>query len=399
MPRAKLTPAIVERKSKKPGVYGDGGGLWLRVREGSASWVYRFMIDGRASAHGLGSYPEISLERAREMSEAARKTARGGTSPVEAKRVAVAASKTFRECAAAYIDAKQDSWGNEKHAAQWTSTLETYAYPVLGDMIVAKIKKEHVFRVLDPIWKSKNETASRVRGRIERVLGWAKARGYREGDNPAAWKDNLDEALEKKGRAVHHPALPYRELAAFYGLLEAQDGVASDALRFTILTAARTGEALGAEWPEIDLDAALWKVPGERTKTKREHRVPLSLQAVAILRKLHKLTGGEGPVFPGQKRDKPLSNMAMLKVLERMKRDDLTVHGFRSSFRDWAEEQTAFGGSIAEAALGHIVGDKVEAAYRRGDLFEKRQRLMELWGAYCATPNGGAKVLPIRALG
>jgi integrase len=399
MARAKLTPAFVERKSKKPGLYADGGGLCLRVRSKTeAYWVYRYMLKGDARWMGLGSYPEISLVGARDKADAARKKKAEGVDPIDARKAAQGQSKTFRECATAYIEGRRDTWRNEKHAAQWSATLEMYAMPILGDMAVAEIEREQVLRVLDPIWKEKNETAGRVRGRIEAILDWAKARGFRSGENPAAWKGNLAHALPVRSsarQAAHHPALPYREMAAFVTALKGQGGISADALLFTILTAARTGEAIGARWSEIDLDAATWTVPADRTKTAREHRVPLSGPALKLLRTLHKATGGDGFVFQGMKLKRPLSNMAMLKTLERMGRDDLTVHGFRSSFRDWAEEQTAFGGSIAEAALGHVVGDKVEAAYRRGDLFEKRRKLMAAWATFGTTPAEGEKVIAI----
>jgi integrase len=409
-PINKLTPAYVERKSKVPGFYNDGGGLYFCVKPPAAkSWVFRFMLNRKRRDMGLGSYPEISLTMAREEARRAREAIANREDPITArdaleasKRLSDARAVTFRQCAETYIADHRDDWRNAKHAAQWTATLEAYALPVLGGMAVADIESGDVLRVLDPIWKDKNETARRVRGRIEAILDWAKARSYRKGENAAAWKGNLAPALRKRSKArrvVHHPALPYKEVPAFVEELKDAEGIGADAMLFTILTAARTGESIGAKWEEFDLDAALWAVPAERTKTAREHRVPLSEPAMRLLRRLSKTTGGKGFVFPGGRRGKPLSNMAMLKTLERMGRDDLTVHGFRSSFRDWAEEQTAFGGSIAEAALGHIVGDKVEAAYRRGDLFEKRQRLMELWGVYCTTLKAGGKVMPIRALG
>ena len=404
MARAKLTPAIVERKSKKPGLYADGGGLCFRVREGAgAQWVYRYMLKGDARWMGLGPYPEISLATAREKAEDARRLKADGTDPINARKSALGASRTFRDCATAYIEAHKGGWRSDKHAAQWPNSLEAYAYPVLGDMPVSEISREHVLRVLDPIWKEKNETAGRVRGRIEAVLDWAKARGYRSGENPAAWKGNLASALPKRvtaRKAQHHPALPYRDMPDFVAALDERKGTVAAALLFTILTAARTGEVIGAKWLEIGLDSGTWIVPPERTKTAREHRVALSSQAVALLRERQKLTGGQGYVFPSANGKEPLSNMAMLYLLSRMERSDITVHGFRSTFRDWAEEQTAFGGSVAEAALGHLVGDKVEAAYRRGDLFEKRQRLMELWGTFATTPaQASGKVISMNKRG
>lgn len=404
----RLTPDLVRRRSKKPGLYGDGGGLYLRVKPPAAcSWAFRYMLGGKAREMGLGSYPGISLPEARELAREARALKAAGKDPIGEResqrareRQQQAMAKTFRECATAYVESRRPYWKNAKHAAQWTATLETYAIPIVGDRVIGSIERPDIIRVLDPIWLNKNETARRVRQRIEAVLDWATIRGHRTGENPARWKA-LKEGLprgEEKPADQHHAALAYRQLPAFLTALTNQEGVAAEALRFTILTAVRTGEAIGATWDEIDFEREVWTIPALRTKTKKkDHRVPLSKAALAVLRARHKATGGEGFVFPGLKRKKPISNMAMLALLGRMGRDDVTVHGFRSTFRDWAEETTNFPGSVAEAALGHVVGDKVEAAYRRGDLFEKRRKLMAAWGGFCTAPAAvGGKVVPIR---
>jgi len=389
-----------------PGLYPDGDGLYLRVSPAkSKSWVFRFMLDGKPNAMGLGSYPEVSLIRARELAREARERRALGIDPIKErdrlqaeKRAAEARAKTFKECAEGYIAAHKAGWKNAKHAAQWEATLATYAYPVFGDSPVSAVTGDHVLEALKPIWTKKTETAKRVRGRIELVLDWAKAKRYRDGDNPARWRGGLQAFLPSlaKVRTVrHHPALPYAELSAFMGEVQDQEGLAALALQLTILTAARTSEVLLAQWPEFDLGKAVWTVPGERMKAGREHRVPLSKPALALLKARHEATGGKGFVFPGERPRKPLSNMAMLMLLERMGRDDLTVHGFRSTFRDWVEEETSFAGSVAEAALAHVVGDKVEKAYRRGDLFEKRRELMAAWASYCL-PSEAGNVVPMK---
>ncbi|MGE0187656.1 MAG: tyrosine-type recombinase/integrase, partial [Hyphomonadaceae bacterium] len=327
-----------------------------------------------------------------------------GVDPLEAKREArraaaleAARAQTFRQCAEAYIAAHAKTWRNAKHAGQWRSTLSTYVYPVFGDLPVGAIDAALVSKVLDPIWAAKNETASRVRGRIEVVLDWAKVRGYREGENPARWKGHLQFALpprRKIAKVKHHAALPFGEIGPFLRQLGAMPGVAARALEFAILTAARTGEVLGARWDEIDLAERTWTVPAERMKAGREHRVPLNAAAFAIVAARYEGCCGAF-VFGADGSDAMLSNMALLMCLRRMKRADLTVHGFRSTFRDWAAERTNFPREVAEAALAHAVGDKVEAAYRRSDLFDKRRKLMEAWGGYCEaqTAGGGGDVV------
>ena len=388
---------LAVKAADKPGLYGDGAGLYLHVGPtGGKSWIFRYMLNGKARQMGLGPIHTITLSQARQRAADQRRVKLDGVDPLDAKRearqaTALAAAKTitFKACAAKYIAANKAAWRNDKHAGQWTTTLATYAYPVIGDLPVGAIDTGTVARILEPIWATKSETASRVRGRIEAVLDYAKIHRWRDGENPARWKGHLEHVLPKlsKVRKIeHHAALPWLEVAAFTRLLEQQEGVAAMALRFAVYTAARTGEVIGARWDEIDLAAALWTVPAERMKGNREHRVPLSKPALAVLAEAAKLRVGESPfVFPGGKAGKPLSNMAMLVLLRRMKREDLTAHGFRSTFRDWAAE-TGQPNDIAEAALAHIVGDKTVAAYQRGDMLERRKLLMAAWAEHCAKP-------------
>jgi integrase len=296
------------------------------------------------------------------------------------------------------ISMHRDSWRNEKHRDQWRNTLNSYASPVIGSLPVQTIDVALVMKALEPIWKTKPETASRLRGRIEAVLDWAAVRGYRTGENPARWRGHLDKLLPARSkiqRVQHHPALPYNELADFMDALEGQDGTAARALEFLILTAARTGEIIGARWDEVDLEEKIWTVPGERMKAGREHRVPLSPAALVLLKRMKETESDF--VFPGGKKGMPLSNMAMLAVLKRMRRDDLTAHGFRSTFRDWAAECTDFRSEVVEMALAHTIENKVEAAYRRGDLFQKRRQLMQAWTRFCEPPKSRADVEPMSA--
>jgi integrase len=378
------------------GYYGDGGGLYLRVTAtGTKGWIFRYQIAGRRRDMGLGAVDLVSLAEARRKAIEARKLIADGQDPLDAKiaestAAAVEAAKaiTFKAAAEAYIASHQAAWRNPKHAAQWAATLTTYVYPVFGELPVSAADTELVMRVLQPIWSTKSETASRVRGRIESILDWAKVRGYRDGENPARWKGHLQALLPAKAKVAkveHHAALPYTDMPAFMAALRVTDGMAARALRFAILTAARTGEALGATWAEINLTARLWTVPAERMKAGKEHRVPLSEPAMTLLRDLYEVRQGD-PVFPGAVKGRGLSNMALLMALRRLGRADLTAHGFRSTFRDWVAEQTNFPSEVAEMALAHTVGDKVEAAYRRGDLFEKRRQLAEAWGGFCSQP-------------
>jgi integrase len=386
----------------KAGFHADGGGLYLQVAPGGGrSWVYRFQRQGRARWMGLGSVDLVSLQEARQKALEARRLILEGKDPIDARhaaRQAEAGAVRFREAAERYIETHKVGWRNDKHAAQWTSTLETYAFPVFGDIAVGAVDTGLVLKALEPIWTEKPETASRVRGRIESVLDWGAARGYRQGDNPARWRGHLKELLptiKKLKRVRHHPTLAFERIAAFMVDLRRQGGVAARTLELAILTGARTGEVVGATWNEFDLDAATWIVPADRMKGDREHRVPLSDPTIEILEAMAEEHGRDGFVFPGARNGRPLSNMAMLAVLKRMGRADLTVHGFRSTFRDWAAERTAYPREACEMALAHAIGDKVEAAYRRGDLFEKRRRMMVDWGSYCDMPATGGNVVAL----
>jgi integrase len=401
--------ALAVSRAKKPGMYADGGGLYLQVTaSGAKSWIYRFSLNHRAREMGLGPLHTVSLSDARVKAAECRQLRLAGVDPIEARKERIAKANleaakaiTFKDAAEAYIESHRTGWRNAKHADQWRATLETYAYPVFGSLPVQGVDVALVMRVLEPIWTSKTETATRVRGRIESVLDWASARGYRLGDNPARWRGHLQNLLPKRSKVQavqHHPALPYEAVGEFMALLRGQAGVAARAMEFLILTASRTGEVTGAKRDEIDLDAAVWTVPANRIKTTKEHRVPLSAHALSIARDIQADRDGEDAfVFPGGKPGKGLSNGAMLALLKRMHRPDLTVHGFRSTFRDWAAERTNYPREVAEMALAHAVGDKVEAAYRRGDLFEKRRRLMDEWSRYCGTAKAAGKVVPLRA--
>ncbi len=399
-----LTPIVV--RNAGPGRHADGGGLYLRVQSGGGrSWLFRFISGGKARDIGLGPAAgagAVSLAEARlQARELGAQAARG--EPVEGKqakarmaaaqsKVAALASKTFREIAEAFIDRKEGGWRNDKHRQQWRNTLETYGYPHLGNMPVSAIETVHVLAVLEPIWLEKPETASRVRGRIENVLDAAKVQGLRSGENPARWRGHLDHLLPKPEKLYrgHHAALPYSELPALMSALRSREVITARALEFTILTVARSGEVLGATWAEVDLPNALWIIPAERMKAGKEHRVPLAERAVAILREVQPLNSRgikDAPLFPSNKGSK-LSVMAMSMLLRRMDMTTITVHGFRSTFRDWAGESTSFPREVVEHAMAHQLVDKAEAAYQRGTLFPKRVKLMEDWSNYCDTSEG-----------
>ena len=387
--------ALQVKNVEKPGYYCDGGGLYLQVsKSGSKSWIMRYTLDGKPCEMGLGSFNAFNLAEARARAKAQRKLLTDGIDPLAtkrsdqlARRMAEASIITFDKAAAAYIDSNSPAWRNAKHGDQWRNTIATYASPVIGKLPVSKIDTAHVLRILTPIWIEKTETATRLRGRIEKILDWAKAQGYRTGDNPAAWRGHLDAGLlakpSKVADAGHHAALPWAEIGAFMVALRAMQGDGARAMELIILTATRTSEVLNAKWTEIDLDAALWTIPKERMKSFKEHRVPLSVDALAVLEKAKTESIGGEYVFPGKKG--ALSNMTCLATLKRMGRGDLTVHGFRSTFRDWVSETTAYPRDVAEMALAHAIEDKSEAAYRRGDLIEKRRALMSDWSAHCAT--------------
>jgi integrase len=373
--------AIKVQNLKKPGLHADGAGLYLKVQKsGSKAWVFRFMRAGKARYQGLGSANSVSLAAARSRATDARQQLQQGKDPIETKRqaknearLANARAMTFQECAEAYMASHEPSWKNAKHREQWRSTLKRYLYPIFGGNAASAITTEMVLEALQPIWNEMPETASRVRGRIEIVIDWAKARGVCAGDNPARWRGHLANLLPKPSKIMtveHHAALPFVELPAFMSDLRSSTGLTPRALEFVILTAARTSEALGARWEEFDLAQKTWIVPGERMKAGKAHRVPLSRRPIEILKELEAAKRNEF-VFPGHKLGRPLSSMALLMLLRRVDRGDLTVHGFRSTFRDWAAETTNFPNFVIEMALAHAVGGKVESAYRRGDLFEK----------------------------
>jgi integrase len=390
---SKLTARKVE--TAKPGKYSDGGNLYLIVSEtGTRKWVLRFTWRGRAKEMGLGSAASVPLADAREKAASARRKIAQGLNPID-ERKRDGGIPTFGEMADNVRETLSAGFRNEKHKAQWKSTLETYAAPLRAKP-VDTIATDDVLAVLKPIWTTKAETASRVRGRIEKVLDAAKAKGFREGENPARWRGHLDHLLPRPSKLArgHHAAMPYEDVAAFITKLREREANSALALELCILTAARSGEILGIRWSEIDLDKKIWTVPASRMKAGREHRVPLSSRAVAILRQLGKLKVGDF-VFPGQTRNKPLSNMAMEMILRRMNIQAATVHGFRSSFRDWAGNVSNFPREITETALAHVIGDKAEQAYRRSDALEKRRKLMDAWSAYCE-PKTSPNVVQMR---
>jgi integrase len=388
--------ALAVTKMKAPGLYADGGGLYLRVgRNGSKSWSFRFTLHGRAREMGVGSLQKVSLSDARGKASDARELLGEGKDPLTqrhmenmeraaADQVKSARSMTFDQCADAYINVHQAAWKNEKHRQQWRNTISTYVSPVFGATPIEDLKTDHIIKVLEPIWNKKTETARRLRGRIEIILDWAKVRGYRIGENPARWRGHLSFLLPSRTKVrpvKHHTALPYEQIPAFMKVLRETGGAAALGLEFLILTASRTGEVIGARWPEVDLKREAWVVPAERMKARREHRVPLSDPVVTILKRAKEF-GGEY-IFPGRAAGQPLSNMAFLMSLARMNYGDVTTHGFRSTFRDWAAEQTEFANEVVEMALAHSIGNKTEAAYRRSDFFEKRRALMSAWGDFC----------------
>jgi len=389
---SKLTARKVE--TAKPGKYSDGGNLYLIVSEtGARKWVLRFTWRGRAKEMGLGSAASVPLADAREKAASARRKIAQGVNPIEARK-RDGGIPTFGELADDVRETLSAGFRNEKHKAQWKSTLETYAAPLRGKP-VDTITTDDVLSVLKPIWTVKAETASRLRGRIEKVLDAAKAKGFRDHENPARWRGHLDHLLSRPSKLVrgHHAAMPYEDVAAFIGKLREREATAALALEFCILTAARSGEVLGARWSEIDMNKEVWTVPANRMKPGRVHRVPLSARAVSILKHLAKLKSGDF-VFPGYSHGKPLSNMAMEMMLRRMKIEDATVHAFRSSFRDWAGNVTTFPREVTETALSHVIGDKAEQAYRRSDALDKRRKLMDAWAAYCE-PRNGSNVVQI----
>lgn len=390
----KLTDARC-KASVEPGRVSDGAGLYLHVKpSGAKSWAFIWKEGGRRREMGLGAYPAVKLARARTLATEAREAIAIGRDPIAEKRKEE--EPTFGEAADRFLATNDMAWRNEKHRAQWRMTLETYAKPMRAKK-VSDIGTDDVLGVLTPIWQSKPETASRLRGRIERVLDFAKAKGWREGENPALWRGHLKAILPARQKLTrgHHAAMPYKAVPNFIEQLRGRDAMAARGLEFLILTAARSGEVFGARWDEIDLEARVWTIPANRMKAGREHRVPLSGPALAVVTALSETRTSEF-AFPGHKPGRPLSIMAFDMLLRRMKADAYTVHGFRSAFRDWAGDETRFPREVAEQALAHRVGDATERAYRRADGLERRRELMEVWAGYCATSSAGRP--PARAV-
>jgi integrase len=408
----KLKPLQVGRE-QSPGRYGDGGGLYLQVGgTGTKSWIFRYRMGSREREMGLGSYPSISLSRAREKAASCRQLREEGKDPIEVRdaeqreaEAEAARLMTFKECAEGYIIDNQGAWKNAKHVTQWRNTLKKYVYPVFGHLPARDVDEPLVLKALRPIWHSKTETASRVRGRIESVLDWAKVHKQREGENPARWRGNLALVLPKQSdiqEVRHHPALPFEQISEFVVELREREAIAALALEFLILTLGRTNEVLEGRWPEIlgKGATAIWVIPKERMKGDREHRVPLTAAALNVLEQARPLVRADDYIFPGFKPGRPLSNMALEMLVRRMNGtaqpprwsdvngEAIVPHGFRSTFKDWASERTGFANEISEMALAHAIDDKTEAAYRRGDLMNKRRKLMDAWAAYCDTPSG-----------
>ena len=378
----KLTDVAIRSSEMKSGRHGDGGGLYLNVTaNGSKSWVFMWTPKGGSRREmGIGSYPTVSLAMARKRAEAHRQAVADGRDPIEERKRE--AEPTFSECVALFLEQFEGQWRNDKHRAQWRMTLTAYCIPIANKKI-SQIETTDVLRVLNPIWRDKQETASRLRGRIERVLDFAKVKGWRSGENPALWRGNLKNVLPPRDKLQrgHHAAMPYHQVPEFMKQLDASEAMAARALQFLVLTAARSGEVLNARWSEIDMEKALWIVPAARMKAKKEHRVPLPQKALEILEPLSSGRTSEY-VFPGNKPNHPLSATAMTMLMRRLKVGQFTVHGFRSAFRDWVGEETHFPREVAETALAHEVGNAVEKAYRRGDALEKRRKLMAAWQAF-----------------
>jgi integrase len=407
-PFGRLNAIQVNRALKRPISLCDGGGLYFVSRPpNGASWMFRYGHNGKDRWMGLGPYPTITLADARARAADERRRLQDDIDPIQHRhmrrdqaRLEAAKAVTFAQCAEQFIASHQTGWKNPKHRAQWASTIKTYCFSI-ATLPVGTIDTALVVKVLQPIWNTKPETASRLRGRIESVLDWATVRGFRQGENPARWRGHLDKLLPAKNkvrRVEHHAALPYADMPTFMAKLDGQEGTSARALKLLILTATRTSEMIGARWAEIDLAKKQWTIPADRMKAYREHRIPLSAHAVKILEAIKPAkVENDTFVFSGNKPGRPLSNMAFLMLLRRMGHDKMTAHGFRSTFRDWCAERTHYPAEVAEMALAHTVSSKVEAAYRRGDLLEKRRRLMDEWATYCTSPEAaGHNIVPLR---
>jgi integrase len=409
----RVKSGIEAGKSQKPEMRNDGGGLYLQVTERGASWIFRYAAlngrHGHTREMGLGSLSLYGLAEARALALDARQLRHQGIDPIEHRNAARAQARldeakaiTFKDCADSYIASHRSAWRSARHAGQWSATLAAYAYPILGPLPVQAVDTTLVMKVVEPIWASKTETASRLRGRIESILDWAKVRGYRDGENPARWRGHLDHLLAERSKVCavkHHAALPYSELPAFVGDLRQRDGIAARALEFCILTAARLGEATGARWDEFNLLDKVWTIPGSRMKNGREHRVPLADAALAILQGMQpRRSPDDAYVFPGGKSGASLSNAALWDLIRRRMGMNITTHGMRSAFSDWAYERSNYPHHVIEQSLAHTIGTAVERAYRRGDLFDQRRKLMDAWASYCTTPAPveRGKVLTLR---
>lgn len=394
--KAKELSALEVSRLNKPGNHAVGGvtGLYLYVNEAEGrSWVLRILVGSKRRHVGLGGYPTVTLAQAKEKAREVREQVLKGIDPVEERRavarqlkVRQASRRTFEDVAKAFIAYQEKSWKNTKHRKQWSSTLEAYAYPIIGQMPVDAVTEQNVIAVLEPIWTLKTETASRLRGRIESILDWARVRGHREGDNPARWKGHLDKVFPAQSlvrKVQHFQALPVNAVSSFYRKLEGIQGASAIALRFLILTAARSGEVRGAEWVEVDFAQAVWTIPASRMKAKRQHRVPLSNGALAVLQEARDrgMSTESGLVF-GNSQGRALSDMSLTAVMRRMG-VEAVPHGFRSTFRDWVGEHTQYPSDLAEMALAHVLPNKTEAAYRRGDALEKRRAMMDAWALHC----------------
>jgi integrase len=391
---SKNLSALDVKNLTKVGRHADGDGLYLNIAAGgSKSWMFLWMKDGRRREMGLGSYPGVPLADARAKVVECRRIVSAGGDPIAARDTAK--PKTFAEAADDFMDSMEGGWRNEKHRDQWRMTLGDVYCSSIRSKAVGDVSTDDVLKILTPIWQQKAETASRLRGRIERVLDYAKVKGWRSGENPALWRGHLKGALpaRQKLQRGHHAAMGYREVPAFVERLRGAEAMAARGLEFLILTAARSGEVLGAQWPEFDLKNAVWTVPADRMKAGKEHRVPLSDRAVEIVKALQEARVSDF-VFPGERPKRPLSSMAFAMLLRRMKVESVTPHGFRSAFRDWCGDETTFPRELAEAALAHEVGNKVEAAYRRSDALAKRRKLMDAWARYCS--NSKANVAALR---
>jgi len=401
--------ALKVKTVTRVGLHADGGGLYLQVSAGGTrSWIYRYQLAGRRRLMGLGPLGPVTLAEARDKALDARRLVIGGKDPIDARRiergaarVAKAKAETFQQCADAYVEAHRAGWRSTNHADQWRSSLANDVFPIIGDLPVAAIDTPIVLSVLKPIWQQKPESASRIRGRIEAILSYSVVAEHRPpGDNPARWRGHLENLLPAKRKIApvqHHAALAYNEISSFMAELQARPGVSARALEFTILTAARSGEALGARWDEFNLAERLWIIAAERMKARKEHRAPLSDAAVGIVEAMAASRNGD-LVFTGRVANKPMNRVALEQVIRRMGRSDTTVHGFRSTFRDWVAERTSYPGEMAEMALAHAVNNAVEAAYRRGDMLDRRRRLMQDWADFCSAPvaTDATKVVTLR---